>query len=425
MKIAAVLVAVALVAPVLLLSADAGAQGPAAAPKYPKLEWKNGAWADANFFPLSVWMQPPSRAKKYKECGINIYMNLWKGPTEKQLAELAEAGMAVMVELNDVAYKHKDDPAIVGWQQVDEPDILHSNANGWPELVARKEWSTTIGQYQPAYNPADIQAHYRLLKAIDPARPVYVGLSLCVVYGDSGSRGNRKNHPEDFPEYMKGGDIVGYDIYPGLRQEPRAAAKYWTVAKGVMNLVKWGEGKKVIWPSIEFAAPYADHMPRTAKAEVWMAIVHGSMGINYWVHQNSSGRKPIPSVEDSVFLDGNMTKVFVETNRLLTSLAPVLNSPTVEGGATVASSVPATQEVADAGIAPIAIMVKKHAGATYVFSVRMEDTPAKGTFEVKGLPPKATAEVIGENRKLDVAGGKFADDFQGMEVHIYRITAGT
>ena len=31
----------------------------------------------ANFFPLSVWMQPSTRAKRYKECGVNIYMNQW------------------------------------------------------------------------------------------------------------------------------------------------------------------------------------------------------------------------------------------------------------------------------------------------------------------------------------------------------------
>ena len=408
-------------AAVLMCAGAALAQSPAA---YPKLEWKNGAWADANFFPLSVWMQPSNKAKKYKDYGVNIYMNQWKGPTEKQFAELREAGMAAMFELNDVAYKHRDDPLIVGWLQIDEPDILHSNANDWPELKARKdkEWTTTVGQYQPAYHPVTIQNQYKLIKAIDPLRPVCVGLSLAVVYPDTGARGNRKNHSEDFAEYMKGADIVSYDIYPGLHQEPRAAAKYWTVAKGVMNLAKWGDGHKILWPAIEFAAPYLDHTPRTAKAEVWMSIVHGAMGINYWVHQNSSGTKPIPSVEDSVFLDGNMAAVFKETNLLIASLAPVLNSPTIEGGAIVQSSEPASKEVADAGIAPIAVMTKSCKGATYVFAVRMEDTPAKGEFAIKG-PVGTSAEVIGEGRKVEVDGGKFTDDFKGMEVHIYKIAA--
>ena len=66
-------------------------------------------------------------------------------------------------------------------------------------------------------------------------------------------------------------------------------------------------------------------------------------------------------------------------------------------------------------------MAKRLDGATYVFAVRMEDIASKGSFTVKGLTGRAVAEVLGEDRKIDVTDGKFSDDFKGYEVHLYKI----
>jgi len=407
---------------VLLPCATASAQeksasAPAAAPA-----WRTGLWADANFFPVAVWLQPPKRAKDYKAAGVNLYVGLWKGPTEAQLATLKEARLPVICEWNDVAIRdiRGKDPIIVGWLQGDEPDIAHAHA--WEDLRTREKPSETFGAMQPPVHPDRVVRDYKLIHAIDPTRPVFTSFSLAVAYGDYVARGNRKNHPEDFPEYLKGLDIAAFDIYPGIHQYTPANGKYWTIAKGTRQLVEWTRAAgKAAWVDIEAMAPRLEHSPHTMKAEVWMAIVHGAQGINYYVHQNASGRLPIPAIEDSVFTDGNMLTAFTETNKLLNSLAPVLNSPAVGGGVKVSSSVPASKEVADAGLEPIAAMVKKHAGATYLFAVRMEDSPATGAFELKGLPAKAKAEVLGENRSVEIDVGKFTDSFQGMDAHIYRV----
>jgi hypothetical protein len=77
--------------------------------------------------------------------------------------------------------------------------------------------------------------------------------------------------------------------------------------------------------------------------------------------------------------------------------------------------------VSDAGLSPIALMTRKHQGATYVFAVRLEDSPARGDFEVKGITGKAAVEVLGENRTLESNAGRFSDDFQGLAVHLYKI----
>jgi len=382
-------------------------------------QWKNGPSSSADFFPIAVWMQPASRARDYKAAGVNIYCNQWKGPTEEHLKLLREADMPLMCHMNDVALKHMNDRLIIAWLQHDEPDIAHSHL--WDDLKNRETPSETFGAYRPPYHPSEVVERYRFIKAVDPTRPVFVSLSLAVVYGDAAARGNRKNHPEDYPAYMEGLDIVAFDIYPGVHQHKPAAGKYWTVAKGVRNLVQWAGGKKPVWVDIEAMKPRLDHSPHTYKAEVWMGIIHGATGINYYVHQNASGRGPVPSIEDSVFEDKEMLATFTATNKLMTRLAPVLNSPTIEGGVDVASSVPAGEEMAAAGLDPIAAMVKRHDGATWLLTVRMEPSAAKGTFTLKGLPAKCTAEVIGEDRTLDVAAGRFSDDYGPMDVHLYRI----
>src|SRR5437867_7259618 len=85
-------------------------------------QWKNGPPSDPNYFPIAVWLQDPKNAEKFKAVGINLFIGLWEGPTENQLAALKAAGMPVICEQNEVALKHKDDRTIVGWMHGDEPD---------------------------------------------------------------------------------------------------------------------------------------------------------------------------------------------------------------------------------------------------------------------------------------------------------------
>jgi hypothetical protein len=44
--------------------------------------WKNGPSVDPNYFPIAVWLQDPKNAGRYKPAGINLYVGLWRGPTE-------------------------------------------------------------------------------------------------------------------------------------------------------------------------------------------------------------------------------------------------------------------------------------------------------------------------------------------------------
>src|SRR5262249_13191171 len=88
----------------------------------PYARWRNGPPTDPNFFPIAVWMQNPTNAARYQAAGFNLYVGLWQGPAERQLADLGKAGMRVICNQNDVGLKHRADRTIVGWMHDNEPD---------------------------------------------------------------------------------------------------------------------------------------------------------------------------------------------------------------------------------------------------------------------------------------------------------------
>ena len=128
---------------------------------------------------------------------------------------------------------------------------------------------------------------------------------------------------------MKGGDIVSFDIYPVVHDNPEVAGKLWYVARGVERLVQWTDGKKVVWNCIECTRiqnANAKATPHQVRAEVWMSIVHGSMGLIYFVHEWE------PKFNESALLsDPPMLAAVTRINRRLSELAPVLRGPTISG----------------------------------------------------------------------------------------------
>ena len=362
----------------------------------PYAQWKNGPSSDKRFFPIAVWLQDPKYASQYKAAGINIYFGLWKGPTEEQLAELTRQGMPVICSQNEVGLRHRDDKIIVAWMHGDEPD----NAQ---ELPAGQKG------YGPPISPGVIINDYARMRKADPSRPVILNLGQGVAYDNYIGRGVRRNHPEDYLEYVKGGDIVSFDIYPVCHDSAEVKGKLWYVGQGVSRLRQWGGRGKVVWNVIECTRIGGERTPtpEEIRSEVWMSLIHGSMGITYFVHSWA------PKFDERALLHDPVNLAAVTAiNKRIQELAPVLNSPTIEDGGKVSSSHPDC---------PVDIMVKRHEGATYVFAAAMREHETRGTFEIRGLKTGASAEVLDEARSIPVRGGKFSDDFKGYGVHFYRI----
>jgi hypothetical protein len=395
--------------------------------------WQNGPPKDPAYFPIGVWLQDPRNAGRYKAAGINLYIGLWQGPKDEDLAALKAAGMQVICDLNEVGLKHLDDRTIAAWMHGDEPDNAQSMEGTWKNDLAaiKKEWpdapdqtleqyKQSYGEYGPPIPPSWVQRDYGEMRKKDPTRPVYLNLGTGVAADSTGGRGTRAQHPEDYYEYCKGCDIVSYDIYPE-RTGGANKGKLWLVAKGVKRLCKYCNNEKIVWNIIEGSRNESTGnrpTPQSLRTEAWMSIIHGSRGIIYFVHLFSPTFAEAGVLNDPELLAG-MTALHKE----IQSLAPVINSPTVTAGISVTSSVPASQGVAESGLDPIAVMMKKHDGAVYLFSVRMEETPATGTFRVEGLPAAAKVEVLGENRQVPVTSGTFSDEFKGYDVHLYKVSA--
>jgi len=359
-----------------------------------------GIKSDPSFFPVAVWLQSPSNAARYKAAGFNLYVGLWQGPTEEQLAELKRADMPVMCEQNAVGLAHLHDPTIFGWMHGDEPD----NAQ---EV---KDSATGKMGYGPCIPPEKIVAEYQAFRAKDPTRPIMLNLGQGVANDEWIGRGNGSSL-KDYETYVKGGDIVSFDVYPiaGL-PKPDPENYLWYVPKGVDRLTKWMNGNGSVWNCIECTRIDGDRKatPAQVRSEVWMSLVHGSHGLIYFVHQFK------PTFDEHALLDDpQMLKAVTEINHQIQVLAPVLNSPSIQGVASVSS---ASESV------PIDIMVKRDKTAISIFAVAMRNGITTGRFRVKGLPKGSRVDVVGENRDIVADNGGFADGFQPYEAHIYRVS---
>jgi hypothetical protein len=366
----------------------------------PWAKWKNGPPSEPGYFPIAVWLQDAKNAKRYQAAGINVYVGLWQGPTEAQLAALKAVGMPVVCEQNEVGLAHRSDRTIVGWMHGDEPD------NAQPI----RDPATGGQTYGPPVPPPRVVAEYERMRAADPTRPILLNLGQGVANDAWRGRGPT-GRLDDYRTYVKGGDVVSFDVYPvaGI-DKPDGENYLWYVAKGVDRLAQWTGGRKILWNCIEctrISSERARATPHQVRAEVWMSLIHGSTGIIWFVHQFK------PRFNEWALLDDpEMLAAVTAINRQIRELAPVLNSPTVRDGATVRSS---SDKV------PIGLMVKRVRGATYLFAVGMRNAPARGAFEVRGLRGGTSAEVIGEGRRVSLRDGRFEDDFKPYDVHLYRV----
>jgi hypothetical protein len=388
----------------------------------PYAGWKHGPAKGDDYFPIAVWLQDPKNAPRYKAAGINLYIGLWNGPTAAQLKLLREAKMPVICDLNDYALAHLDEPIIVGWMHGDEPDNAQTFAEywkrdkekikeGWPAMYEQLGLATRDYKgYGPPVPPQWIVRDYGKLKAADPTRPVFVGLGQGVAWEKYHGRGERTGHLEDYPKYMEGCDVACFDIYPAAHDNLAVKDALWYVPRGVQRLREWCKDSKPVWVHLEtggIGSPDAQPTPQQVKAEIWMALIHGARGIDYFVHQFK------PKFNEHALLDNPaMLAEVTAANKQIASLARVLNSPTIADGVVVESTNPKT---------PVHAMVKCKDGATYIFSAAMYCAATKATFRVKGLTGTRTAEVLGESRTLPVDNGVLTDAFVGNGVHLYRI----
>ena len=354
-------------------------------------------------FPLAVWLQQPVHAQNYKNLGINLYVGLWKGPTSAQLATLKQAGMPVICEQNEIGLSDRYRDIIIGWLQQDEPD------NAQP--LIGKVGMTRLGWGSPV-SPAEMQERYRAMRLRDPSRPIFLNLGKGVAWDPWKGRGSRTGRPEDYPQYVKAGDIVSFDIYPAAETDPALAGRLEVVAGGVKRLAAWAGPDRTVWSTIGASRvknPDGVVNPEQIRSQVWMSIINGARGIVYFVHQFQPR-----FVEATWFESPDIAAAVRRINAEVQSLAKAILSPASSDIASIALRDENRKPVPTANIA---VTSRRQGCQLYVFAASLSNKPLRAGIHLRQAP--ATLDVIGEDRRLPAQGNGFEDDFEPYAVHLY------
>jgi hypothetical protein len=349
-------------------------------------DWPRGFPTDSSYFPLGVWMQNPENAERFAAVGVNHYVGLWEGPTDEQLANARAADMPVVCEQAGVWQTHLDNGDIQGWLQADGPD----NAQEMPD-----------GSYGPCIEPSVTQARYADMVAADPSRPVMLLLGRGVATPDWVGRGDCTGRSDDYFEYAEGADILVNYTYPIANQEPIEL-----VATGVEKLNTYAVWKKPVIADIE--ASSINGLPRPTpeqlRAEVWMSLIHGAAGIQYFCHR-------MEPLNETDCLDDESTAAALERiNREIIELAPVLNTQSY-----------ALSPSSSNDAVPVRAVLKQLGTERYVFAAGMADGATTASFALSRIDASVEVEVIGEGRSIVPSEGGFEDGFDPYAVHLYRI----
>jgi len=334
------------------------------------------------FFPIAVWLQPAKNIDFLCSLGIDTFI-----PAEYDdvpdiktyLDKLKDKNAYGIVHISNYSDVIKNHPALIAWMHPDEPDI----AGGKP-LKA------------PQMPPEKVISDYKLIKSKDPSKPVYVN------FGSDQARGRAPIPNKMYYEFVKGADIISYDIYPINADGDNMLH---LVGKGMDKIRKYCDDKKPCWIWLECSRIRDRRAPTPSElnTEVWMSIVHGAKGIGYFPHTWNPSYKACDIPKD---VQDEMRKV----NSKIKSMTEVLLSED------------AKREVKceTGGDGKVDILVKELKDKIYIFAVNMKKNADKAKISITGLN-EGDVVVQDEGRKIKMKGGEFEDNFKEYEVHIYEI----
>lgn len=275
-----------------------------------------------DFFPIAVWLQQPQSAATFRAIGINTFVGLWHPPTTAALAELESQGIHLVLQQTPEALALRDSQVIRGWLHVDEPDNAQPDGKGG---------------HGDCICPNEIVSRYIGMRSRDASRPVYLGFGQGVAnpyWIGRGVKCSAVAPAEYYKQASLGADIVAFDIYPAAEVRQRhVMGRLDLVGRGVRNLKHWAAPGRPVWADIETTHinnPIRRPMPNEIYSEVWIAIINGASGINYFVHEWKPSFR-----EDGVFRYPDTVAEITRINKQIQEYAHLLNSPTIENGAKI------------------------------------------------------------------------------------------
>jgi hypothetical protein len=376
-------------------------------------QFSNSLPAGPEFFPVGVWFQGVTSVENIeadRAAGVNTYVRI-TADTDRAL--IREHGMLVIRDRGTSA----EGEETVGWLLEDEADMWAGP--GWSRWSG--DWSGQV--CEPADSGCGFTAMQTLAGAApDDGRLRYANYGKGVTFWESAADAavfvNRFQDVTSADNYWftdpnicgasEGGRLVGDGSQDLPAARCRSASNYGATVDRLRDLTR-PRGSRPVWGFVELGQPFevdaAPIAPAQISAAVWSSIIHGARGIIYFGHSFGGTCQTQAVLRDPCYRD-----VQAEVSRIgreLSSLAPVLNAPFVDGFAHSAGDVD--------------IMTKWWNGRYYLFAGSRASSSRRVAIRLT-CPGTTTATVLREGRTLPVVDGRLVDTFRDANaVHIYRI----
>ncbi|WP_235835439.1 MULTISPECIES: hypothetical protein [Arthrobacter] len=376
-------------------------------------KFPNGLPSSANYFPVGIWFESVLNSTDVpldKAAGINTYVELTAG---SNVQFIKDGGLYAIPSWTS--------PLASGFLLSDEADMWAG-----PGSTA---WTGNYPGAGTVCSPADSKCGFTVQQTLVPHAPagmmVYSNYGKGVTFWESSAEaGQFVNSYQQvvsadnywFTDPSICAPTEGGQMLPTPRAltdaECRKASNYgWTVDR-VRSFVS-PKGNIPVWAFVELGHPFTEASAPTItgpeiRAAVWSSIIHGARGITYFNHSFGGDCLSQHVLRDAC--GAAIRPTVTAVNQQIAELAPVLNSPFVDGVATTSGSVD--------------VAVKAYNKSLYIIANSTQAASQSVTVSLK-CGGGSSATVLGENRSVAMANGSFTDAFADSNaVHIYKVEGG-
>ncbi len=376
------------------------------------------------FLPIMSWAQNQRNLPEFRSLHFNTFAGSHGGSAAELARAAQDAGGYLAMDIAN-AEQIPGNPRVLMWMHRDEPDMPQrpdDDQLATPDLIEAQRGTEPSG-FVPKQPPAETLQRYERVKQIDPSRPVAV--TFTGHFFELVSHYNPAEREHLYGEYVQHADILGFDIYP-IYGHGRPA---WlnVPAQATEQLVAMGGHAKPVYTFIETSKGsrwmtyerQPDVLPIHTRFQVWGSIIRGATAIAYFTHAWQ------PSFSEFAATD-EMKAELGRLNAQLTRLTrPILAAETDRR---IEMTMPGELEGH--------FKATEHDGYLYIFAQNTDLGPGAdeagqfdpirprggtGRFTVEGLAAGTAIEVVDEDRTITAEDGSFADDFDPLAEHIYRI----
>jgi hypothetical protein len=341
------------------------------------------------FFPFGFYCYSPVHPTLPEEEAVRGFNMI--SPYQKILPETlserkaymdrcAQLGMKVHYNLLSVSGGGGVNSKLNGVSDEEKRILLLNEIKTFKDHPALLSWYISDEPNGNSVEPETIEEIYKTVREANPWHPVSVVFM---------------NPFTPAKKYAAGVDIVMADPYP-VPDYPVTMA-----GDAASKLVKEFRGKKPVW-----IVPQAfgggeqwrrEPTPQEIRSMTWQAIINGATGIQYFIRQGPNG------FPKSTIAWNECGKIALEVN----SLVPWLLSDDV--------NIPVTSSSKN-----IQVTSRVHNGELVIMAVNRINEPVPVEFLI-GRYLNAKADVIFENRKLNVYSGSLRDVIGPLGSQVYKI----